>query len=153
FEGQGNTIERVYQVGSGNLIGAEQFEYDNLIGLIRQVGTMSTDADRGGSANEIVAIQRRGTANTIESIVQAGDGSKARVDQAANRNSVCSVYQNNEGIAISANTVVATFAGDDNGGDGFGGLGAFAHAVAADVGVFQGAFSQIGDDNRISFTV
>ena len=141
--GEGNTVGQLVQSGSGNLMRVLQAQQGNLLGLGRQQG----------DDNEIIAQQGEGVDNTIDAVRQIGDLNRATVTQSGDRNYVADAYQNNEGIAISGNTLVATFAGNDNGGDGLGGAGAFGSAVATQVSVYQGAFTQIGDDNDIRFTV
>lgn len=143
FAGTGNTVDSVLQRGYGNLTEIDQAQQDNVVGMVRQVGNF----------NQIVAVQGEGEANRVVEISQFGDLNRTKITQSGDRNHVASAYQNNEGIAISGNTIVATLAGDDNGGDGTGGVGAFTTEVANSVSVFQGAFSQIGDDNDIGFTV
>ncbi|KAB2855104.1 MAG: hypothetical protein F9K43_28750, partial [Bauldia sp.] len=141
--GIGNAIERLIQQGHANFVETNQSQQGNLIGSGRQIG----------AGNELVAIQGEGEDNTIRDVAQIGDLNRTRITQSGDRNYVDSVLQNNEGLAISGNRLVAIFAGDDNGGDGLGGAGAFRTAVAEAVGVYQGSFTQIGDDNDIAFTV
>lgn len=141
--GIGNAIERLIQQGYANFVETNQSQQGNLVGSGRQIG----------AGNELVAIQGEGEDNTIRDVAQIGDLNRTRITQSGDRNYVDSVLQNNEGLAISGNRLVAIFAGDDNGGDGLGGAGAFRTAVAEAVGVYQGSFTQIGDDNDIAFTV
>jgi hypothetical protein len=139
----GNAIERVVQQGYDNLVRIVQAQSDNRVREARQVG----------SGNAFIALQGNGSSNTVVDGAQYGELNRATIAQSGNRNYVASVLQNNERVAISGNTLVVTLAGDDNGGDGLGGPGAFSLASASGVSVYQGTFAQIGDDNDIRFTV
>lgn len=141
--GAGNAIGSVFQRGEGNLVNAMQTGDANRIGGLRQKG----------AGNEIVVLQGEGKDNTLDRVTQIGELNKAQIRQSGNRNYVASVLQNNERVAISGNTLAVTLAGDDNGGDGLGGVGAFTDDVTRHVGVYQSAFTQIGDDNAIRMTV
>lgn len=141
--GIGNAIERVIQLGYGNFAQVVQNLQQNTVGSARQIG----------NRNELVALQGEGETNTVVDVAQIGDLNHARISQSGDRNYVASAYQNNEGIAISGNTLAVTLAGNNNGGDETGGLGGFKTDEANAVSVYQGTFSQIGDDNDIRFTV
>jgi hypothetical protein len=143
FAGIGNSIERIVQHGYGNLLRVVQAEQDNSVGFARQIG----------DNNQFSALQGEGQSNRVVEASQIGTLNHARISQSGDRNYVASVFQNNEGVAISGNTLVVTLAGNDNGGDGFGGMGAFESDEAKAVSVYQGTFYQIGDDNDTRFTV
>jgi hypothetical protein len=143
LNGLGNTIERVVQRGYANLAEITQTQQGNRVGSARQIG----------HDNQYLVEQGQGETNTLNALDQIGDLNRARVTMSGDRNYVESVLQNNEGLALSGNVVTVMIAGEDNGGDGTGGAGMFQTDVANDVGVFAGAFTQIGEDNDISFTV
>ncbi|MEP9374470.1 hypothetical protein [Mesorhizobium sp. KR1-2] len=141
--GHGNTIGSVLQKGEGNIIETTQAQAANRIGGLRQQG----------SGNEITVLQDTGEDNKLERVAQVGELNKATISQSGYRNNVAWVFQNNERVAIAGNTLAVTLAGDDNGGDGRGGVGFFTNDVSLRVGAYQSAFTQIGDDNAISMTV
>jgi hypothetical protein len=139
----GNTIERVVQRGYDNFVRIAQTMHDNAVGSARQLG----------DGNQLVALQGEGEGNTIETVRQAGSGNEARISESGNRNYVALALQNNERAPRSGNTLAVTLAGDDNGGTGNGGMGAFQYAETNAVSVSQSTFTQMGYGNDIRFTV
>lgn len=141
--GLGNEIASLLQSGEGNIVETTQTQDANRIGGLRQKG--------GG--NEMTIQQGEGEYNTVDRVDQVGELNRAQIRQSGNRNYVASALQNSEKLAISGNTLVVLLAGDDNGGDGMGGGGAFTSDVTGGVGVYQSGLTQIGDDNAIRMTV
>ncbi len=140
--GIGNSIDRIRQDGDGNIAGITQSAHSNAIGNLSQTG----------SSNDAVLAQGTGAGNVISDVMQSGSFNQLNISEAGTNNIVETVTQNNDGVAISGNTAKITLAGDDNGGDGLGGVGTFV-SVAKDAGVFQATVLQIGDDNDLSYAV
>ncbi|SKA26867.1 hypothetical protein [Consotaella salsifontis] len=144
--GAGNSLITALQEGFGNSAAVIQTQSGQRIETINQVG----------SNNGATLEQSRGLDNTVLAIEQMGMANQLRLLQSGSRNVVGKVMQNNDGVAIAGNEVTLTLAGRDNGGDGRGGLGAFALLPAAWDGfqgwsLFQGLISQIGDGNSVSY--
>jgi hypothetical protein len=139
--GSGNAVVTVYQDGLANQAELLQAQSGQRIETVQQVG----------SKNGIVLDQGVGIDNTVLAVEQMGMLNQLRLLQSGSRNVVGKVLQNNAGLAISGNKVTLTWAGNGNGGDGFGGLGTF-NVVPYSWNVFQGLVSQIGDDNSVSYT-
>ncbi len=139
--GSGNDVDTVIQVGAGNSFTATQLDSGNVITDVRQTGETNT-------AN---VQQGNGVDNVIQLLVQDGIGNSANVDQSGNRNIILSVEQNNALVAVTGNIMTITIGGDDNGGDGLGGLGQFVTA-AQNIAVAQAEFTQLGDENNLNFT-
>lgn len=140
--GIGNDVESVGQNGYGNQIGITQSAASNEIGTVRQEG----------NGNEQTLQQNTGNGNIAGEALQRGDLNRLQAIQSGDSNYLLKISQNNAGVAISGNTARLVIVGDDNGGDGRGGLGRF-DAIAADTRVAQATATQIGDDNDLSYTV
>jgi hypothetical protein len=140
--GIGNSIERIRQRGDGNILDVIQAALSNMIGIVSQIG----------SGNDAVISQATNGGNVVSSVMQTGDLNEVNIAESGIGNYVETLTQDNAGVAISGNTSKITLAGDDNGGDGLGGLGTFATAVRT-IGVFQATVLQIGDDNDLSYAV
>ncbi|MCY0094041.1 hypothetical protein [Hoeflea ulvae] len=139
---RGNVIKRILQSGTASSVTALQSDAEQAIDYVSQIG----------DGNFLSVEQGNGDANTVGDVSQSGALNAASITQAGFRNEVLSVFQNNDGIAISGNVIEVMIAGDDNGGDGFGGVGYFG-VMAGAIGAEQGSIIQIGDDNDIGFTV
>lgn len=139
----GNTIERLIQSGYANVAIITQSVGRNSVAFARQQG----------DHNRVGIEQRDGSQNAIDSFDQTGTRNEAEIVQAGNRNHTARVLQSNQGVAIAGNRMILTIAGDDNGGDNFGGQGAFTSQTLIRSSAYQGAFFQIGDSNDISYTV
>lgn len=142
--GIGNTVERLLQSGFANLAEIVQSASHNSLALALQRGNHnSAHVEQGG-----------GERNAIDTLDQNGMNNRAAISQSGNRNHTAWMFQNNDGVAIAGNRMKITIAGDDNGGDGLGGPGSFkSQLLRLGSNAFQGAFSQIGDGNDISYTV
>lgn len=143
LNGIGNSIERVIQTGYANSVLAIQTLEQNVIG----------SASQTGHGNAMTVLQGEGEANAVEKVTQDGTGNQTTISQSGDRNYVISAYQNNALGPIAGNTLAVTLAGNDNGGDGLGGPGAFTTDEAKAVSVFHSTFTQIGGDNDIRLTV
>lgn len=143
YGGGGNTIDRLIQNGYANSAAITQSYKKNSVGFARQ----------NGHGNQFTIDQDRGEQNTVGLLDQVGVLNTIRIEQSGNRNYIVKAGQNNDKVAVKGNRMTVTIAGDDNGGDSRGGQGAFRSQVLLESKVFQGAFSQFGDDNDISFTV
>ncbi|WP_316862587.1 hypothetical protein [uncultured Cohaesibacter sp.] len=137
----GNVINQLVQNGSGNLADITQQYRGNLINVMRQLGT----------ANEATIIQRAGTDNEINSFLQAGAANRSRIEMTGSRNLLLSAIQNNELVPVAGNIMTLILGGDDNGGDGLGGLGQFVFNVTKDIQVAQAEIKQLGDDNSLNY--
>jgi hypothetical protein len=143
YGGDGNTNERLIQEGYANIAAITQSYKKNRVDFARQEG----------HGNQFTIDQDRGEQNTVGLLDQVGVLNTIGIQQSGNRNYIAKAGQNNDRVAIKGNRMTVTIAGDDNGGDGLGGQGAFQNQVLLRSGVLQGAFQQFGDDNDISFTV
>jgi hypothetical protein len=104
--GGGHDYLLAVQEGAANTLESSQSGQSNSIGESWQMGI----------ANELVLRQSEGIGNDILRIQQYGDVNKARATQTGSLNYIDLIYQNNQGLAISGNTVTVVQAGDGNGG-------------------------------------
>lgn len=140
----GNTVDQLSQEGAANAMDLTQSGSENVLDFANQFGT----------GNEFVMVQENGDANTTGVVQQIGDLNRVSVRQAGSRNHALQIYQNNENLNGAGNRAKLMVTGEDNGGDGLGGLGQFVAAATLGVsGVQQGEISQIGDDNDASLTI
>ena len=142
--GVGNSVDELSQEGAGNLFEIIQSGQDNAVNLGQQ----------NGSGNEFHVEQSDGETNVVDILQQLGELNRTRVHESGSRNYITRIYQNNEQVAIAGNRVKISITGEDNGGDGFGGLGQFTSSAALGlVGVAQGEITQMGDDNDVGLTI
>ena len=140
--GLGNFVESVRHEGHGNAISISQSATSNAISFVRQIG----------DGNEQTLSQRDGGGNILWASLQYGDRNRLSVTESGNRNHVWSVLQNDAVAPGAGNVATISLSGDDNGGDGRGGLGRFA-TVAGEIGAVQARVAQLGDGNSLSYTV
>ncbi|WP_319531715.1 hypothetical protein [uncultured Cohaesibacter sp.] len=139
--GDGNRVQTVIQEGSGNLATISQEEQGNEVAELRQYG-----AD-----NEATITQEDGVNNFVNVVTQDGDNNRSRLTLSGSRNLVFSVLQSNALVGTIGNIATITLSGDDNGGDGMGGLGQFTRSITQLLQVAQGEVNQFGDENILNF--
>ena len=137
----GNRVQMLVQDGTDNLATITQQEAANQVGDMRQFG----------SSNEATVTQEDGTDNRLDSFLQDGTGNRALVTMTGSRNLLFSLLQNNALMGVVGNIATVTLGGDDNGGDGMGGLGQFTKDVTRLLQVAQAELNQLGDENMINF--
>ncbi len=140
--GDGHLINSVTQRGTGNALSLTQVDLGNTIDIVQQIGT----------DNSATVLQTAGSANIVEVVAQTGDHNQATATLTGSNNYILNITQNNALVALNGNIATISIAGDDNGGDGLGGLGQFTD-IARQVGVGQAEFVQLGDDNILNFVV
>ncbi len=144
--GLGNVADQMFQSGTGNEADVFQSGQENAIGLLQQMG----------DANSLTAEQGNGQSNDAKVVQQLGNLNRMSIRQSGSRNVIQQALQNNEflGGGGVGNRTEVVLVGEDNGGDGLGGVGDFlADATRARGGVSQGDLVQLGDDNDIRLTV
>ncbi|PLW77547.1 hypothetical protein [Cohaesibacter celericrescens] len=139
--GGGNRVQLLIQEGSANQATLTQQDSGNTIGDFRQYGTN----------NQTTAIQRDGTDNVIDSFQQDGEANRALLSMTGSRNVLFSIIQRNALLGVAGNILTVTMGGDDNGGDGMGGLGQFQFAATKLLQVAQAQIQQLGDENHLNF--
>ncbi|WP_162916474.1 hypothetical protein [Cohaesibacter haloalkalitolerans] len=137
----GNSINRLVQEGSANRVDITQQYRGNAIDTFLQYGL----------SNEASILQRAGMDNLISSFNQIGSSNRTAVTMTGSRNLLLSLIQNNDLVSVAGNLATVQLGGDDNGGDGFGGLGQFTHAITKQLAVAQAEIKQLGDDNTLNF--
>ncbi|WP_321446609.1 hypothetical protein [uncultured Cohaesibacter sp.] len=136
----GNRIGWFVQNGSGNIASVTQQYRGNILNTFRQYG----------QSNEATIFQHSGTENRIAQYDQVGSFNRASVAMIGSRNMLWSLIQNNDLVSITGNLATITLEGDDNGGDGFGGLGQFTKENTKQLQVSQGEVKQLGDHNTLN---
>ncbi|WP_114008831.1 hypothetical protein [Cohaesibacter intestini] len=137
----GNRVQILVQDGTDNLATITQQEAANQVGDLRQFG----------SGNGATVTQEDGTDNRLDTFRQDGTGNRAIVTMTGSRNLVFSLLQNNALMGVVGNLATITLGGDDNGGDGMGGLGQFTNNVTRLLQVAQAELRQLGDENMLNF--
>ena len=137
---EGNSIGWFLQHGSGNLGTVSQQDRGNILNTFRQYG----------SFNEASLYQHSGTDNRIAQFDQTGSLNEAAIAMIGSRNMLWSLIQNNDLVSITGNLMTVTLEGDDNGGDGFGGLGQFTRDNTKALQVAQAEIKQLGDHNTLN---
>nr|WP_320142133.1 hypothetical protein [uncultured Cohaesibacter sp.] len=136
----GNRIGWLLQNGSGNIANVTQQYRGNILNTFRQYG----------QSNEATIFQHSGTENRIAQFDQAGSFNRSSVAMIGSRNMLWSLIQNNDLVSVTGNLATITLEGDDNGGDGFGGLGQFTKENTKQLQVSQGEVKQLGDHNTLN---
>nr|WP_321979832.1 hypothetical protein [uncultured Cohaesibacter sp.] len=136
----GNRIGWFIQYGSGNNASVTQQVRGNILNTFRQYG----------QSNEASIFQYSGTENRIAQYDQVGSFNRAAVAMIGSRNMLWSLIQNNDLVSVTGNLATITLEGDDNGGDGFGGLGQFTKENTKQLQVSQGEVKQLGDHNTLN---
>ncbi|WP_319568584.1 hypothetical protein [Cohaesibacter marisflavi] len=136
----GNRIGWFIQNGSGNIANVTQQYRGNILNTFRQYG----------QSNEATIFQHSGTENRIAQYDQVGSFNRASVAMIGSRNMLWSLIQNNDLVSVTGNLTTITLEGDDNGGDGFGGLGQFTKENTKQLQVSQGEVKQLGDHNTLN---
>ena len=139
--GDGNRVQSLIQDGSGNTTTITQRDSGNIVSNLRQYGT----------SNQSTIIQRDGTDNVINTFQQDGLDNEALVSMTGSRNMLFSVLQNNALVGVAGNLLTVTLGGDDNGGDGMGGLGQFTFDITKILQVAQAEIQQFGDENKLNY--
>ena len=139
--GEGNRVQLFEQDGSGNQANIIQQDAANTIGDMRQFGTN----------NDATITQENGNDNRVNAFQQDGTSNRARIGMSGSRNLVFSLLQNNSLVGVVGNIATVTLGGDDNGGDGMGGLGQFTMDVTKLLQVAQAEIQQLGDENMMNF--
>ncbi|SNY93691.1 Curlin associated repeat-containing protein [Cohaesibacter sp. ES.047] len=139
--GEGNRVQTVIQQGSDNLAIINQEEEGNEVTELRQLG----------ASNEATIYQQDGVNNLVNSLTQDGDNNRARAALNGSRNLIFSILQSNALVGSIGNLMTVTLSGDDNGGDGMGGLGQFTRPITQALQVAQGELNQFGDENVLNF--
>ncbi|WP_319414493.1 hypothetical protein [uncultured Cohaesibacter sp.] len=136
----GNSIGWLIQNGSGNYANVIQQYRGNSLEAFRQLGT----------DNEAEIFQQAGVDNLIAHFDQIGSSNRSVLAMIGSRNLIWSAIQNNDLVSVTGNIMTVTLEGDDNGGDGFGGLGQFSHDNTKQLQVSQAEIKQLGDHNTLN---
>ncbi|MBS3651490.1 hypothetical protein KEU06_23005 [Pseudaminobacter sp. 19-2017] len=143
--GLSHSIASVSQSGTGNTLDIWQTDQSNAMKAIVQ----------RGEGNFLHSEQGNGQDNLVEFTEQFGALNSMKIRQSGSRNVIQQALQNNEILETgTGNRIDVAMTGEDNGGDGRGGVGEFlATATLGLSGVAQGVFLQMGDDNDLALTI